>query len=106
MAGPVGGQPGKTLQEARFVIGDFVSCAIFPPGTVGRGIGGGEGRGRGGFGAQGVYYDGGGGGRGRGRVRIGEAGVPEGEWKRGQRVPDGGGMGRGGGYGRGLGRMY
>ena len=31
MAGEVGGDPEKTLQDARFVIGDYISCAIFPP---------------------------------------------------------------------------
>ncbi|TVY68635.1 Histone deacetylase complex subunit SAP18, partial [Lachnellula suecica] len=31
MAGPLGGEPEKTLQDARFVIGDYVSCAIMPP---------------------------------------------------------------------------
>ncbi|TVY34488.1 Histone deacetylase complex subunit, partial [Lachnellula subtilissima] len=31
VAGPLGGEPDKTLQDARFVIGDYVSCAILPP---------------------------------------------------------------------------
>ena len=31
MAGALGGEPEKTLQDARFVIGDYVSCAILPP---------------------------------------------------------------------------
>lgn len=35
MRGELGGEPDKTLQEARFVIGDFISCAIFPPGANG-----------------------------------------------------------------------
>lgn len=30
VAGALGGEPDKTLQDARFVIGDYVSCAILP----------------------------------------------------------------------------
>lgn len=118
MAGPLGEDAGKTLQEARFVIGDFISCAVFAPladggvapplrGGVG-GRGGGEyGRGRG-FG--GGWENGGGGFRGRGGTRgvggfnggrIGDGGVPQGEWRRGERVPEGRG-----GYARGRGRGY
>ncbi|KAF4613425.1 hypothetical protein G7Y89_g15462 [Cudoniella acicularis] len=65
MSGALGGEPEKTLQDARFVIGDYVSCAILPPmangsvapppggaprGGFGIGRGGGDFGGRGGFG--------------------------------------------------------
>lgn len=73
MAGPLGGDPDKTLQDARFVIGDYISCAIFPPysngsvaaapaaaGSSGSRHGGGGGLGR----DMGDYRGGGGGGRG------------------------------------------
>jgi len=107
----VTGDELKSLQDAKFVIGDYVDCAILPPlpnGDVappprvaapmsgrlgpplrenGFGVNGGFGvrRGRGGFSE----------GRGGG-------GVPNGEWRRGD-VPPSGGFGRGGGRGRGRG---
>ncbi|KAF2864966.1 Sin3 associated polypeptide p18-domain-containing protein [Massariosphaeria phaeospora] len=125
------GDPEKTLHDAKFVIGDYVSCAIFPPGPDGSvapvppppsgparglpvrdGFGGGRGRengfGRGdyGRGGGGGGYGGGGGGRG-GRFddRRGGDGVPSGEWRRGEAPPEreGGGGGGGGGYWRGGG---
>jgi histone deacetylase complex subunit SAP18 len=93
----------KTLEEVRFVIGDFVDCAVFPPlsdgSVVGRGnvVLAGRGRenghaprGRGGY----VL-----GGRGRGDYGGGGA-IPSGEWRRGE-TP---GYRGGGGYGRGRGR--
>lgn len=124
MAGELGGEPEKTLQEARFVIGDFVDCAVLVPGEGGRvaaplrrgvEIGGG---GRGGYvrGRENGYAGGGYGGRGRGGGgrggyggaggglgpgRLGGEGVPSGEWRRGESLPD-----RGYGYGRGRGRGY
>ncbi len=142
MAGRLSGEPEKTLQEARFVIGDFISCAVFvpgPDGSVAPGVTGGRGEGqqghyyggRGGRGGRGGEFGGGGGGgggrgggyggfggesnggfRGRGRGggfnggfngvgRGGDGGVPVGEWRRGERVPE-----RRGGYGRGRGRGY
>ncbi|EHK99120.1 hypothetical protein M7I_4952 [Glarea lozoyensis 74030] len=128
VAGALGGEPEKTLQDARFVIGDYVSCAILPPlengsvapppgGPPTRGFGG-ERRGgmsgdfapRGGFGGP---RENGFGFRGRGAPRgggFGQGMVPSGEWRRGERVPEGpagsgggfrGGRGYGGGYGRG-----
>ena len=129
MSGVLEGEPGKTLQEARFVIGDFIDVAIFAPGESGaaaaaplvgsRGRGGYgyeyRGRGRGGDGYGGMRggengYAGGGGGFGRMRGygnstvgRLGE-GVPSGEWRRGERVPEGFARGGSGGYGRGRGR--
>ncbi|KAK2630146.1 hypothetical protein QTJ16_000966 [Diplocarpon rosae] len=122
MAGALGGEPDKTLQDARFVIGDYVCCAIVSPldnGSVGpppsgpaRGnFGGGRsdfgGRGAGmGFRENGF----GGGYRGRGGPRgsggnFNQGFVPSGEWRRGEQVPEGpsGGRGRSGGYGGGFG---
>ena len=88
----------KTLADARFVIGDYVDCAIFPPlsdgsvvprgSTMGRGGGFANGRGR----AAATY------GVGRGAI------IPVGEWRRGERLPGAEGVGyrgAGGGYGRG-----
>ena len=129
MAGALGGEPERTLQDARFVIGDYVSCAILPPldnGNVAPPPGGppvrgfaGERRGglSGDFGSRGGGFGGprenGFGFRGRGGPRggggFGQGMVPAGEWRRGERVPEGpsggfrGGRGYGGGYGRGFG---
>ena len=149
MAGRLDGEPEKTLQEARFVIGDYIDCAIFAPlangdvappasgGSVpglstgprgegyrggysggarenGNGFGGFRGRGGGGGGGrEGGAFGGRGGGGGFGAGRLAEGGgfrsarmadgngdVPSGEWRRGERLPDGGGRG----YGRGRGR--
>ncbi len=119
MSGRLEGEPDKTLQEARFVIGDFISCAVFAPGPDGSVAAGYGGRGRGEFGGRGGGGGGrgyggesGGGFRGRGRGggfgggfngvgRVGDGGLPVGEWRRGERVPEGRG-----GYGRGRGRGY
>ncbi|PQE18661.1 Sin3-associated polypeptide Sap18 protein [Rutstroemia sp. NJR-2017a BVV2] len=121
MAGGMLGEPEKTLQDARFVIGDYVCCAILPPlpdGGVapppsGLSRGGfGAGRGMGDFGGRGSRENGFGGGfRGRGGPRGGgfnqgmggASGVPSGEWRRGERVPDGPSGGRGRGFGGGFG---
>jgi histone deacetylase complex subunit SAP18 len=118
MAGSLGGEPEKTLQDARFVIGDYVACAILPAmanGSVApppngpiRG-GGGFGAGRGDFGGRigprenGFGYRGGrGASRGGGFGQGLGAGVPSGEWRRGERVPEGpAGRGRGYGFGGG-----
>lgn len=112
MAGVLEGEPDKTLQDARFVIGDYISCAIFTPladGAVAPPPSAGAGRGRG------MFNDGagrgyGGGFRGRGGPRggtfngdrIGGEGVPSGEWRRGERLPEGHGGFRGRGRGRGY----
>ena len=127
MSGELNGEPDKTLQDARFVIGDYISCAIFPPlangsvappplvGLGGRAGGGGRGSadfggGRGGV-LGGPRENGFGGFRVRGGARssgtfnggrLGDGGLPSGEWRRGERVPEGPGGGRG--YGRGRGR--
>lgn len=104
----------KSLGEANFVVGDWIDVAVYPEGhggvSVGRGFGGGRGmareNGMGGFKVRG-------GARGAFAERMGGAGVPSGEWRRGENVDDmergvggagmGMGMGRGGGYRRGGG---
>ncbi len=132
LAGDLGGEPEKTLQDARFVIGDYVSCAIYPPlpnGAVapapasGASVRGGAG---GSIRAAGVASGGGGGslraepasgdrengfsefrvrGSGRNYARDsalrGSGGVPSGEWRRGERLPD---APSGGPYRRGRGQ--
>lgn len=116
MAGVLGGEPSKTLQDARFVIGDYIDCAVFPPGNgsnvdghTDAGRRGGRDYSGSGRGVPREDYDrfgGRSGGRGGGfrGGRPGEGwGVPSGEWRRGERLPDGG-LGRGyGGRGRGRG---
>ncbi|KAF2766344.1 hypothetical protein EJ03DRAFT_330202 [Teratosphaeria nubilosa] len=112
------GDAGKTLADARFVIGDYVSCAIYPPGQDGRippvpaprpPMRGDpyESRarpppprenGNGGYGRAGGGYRGGYGGGSRGG--NGFSAPPPGDWRRGERPPGrgygGGGFGRGG----------
>ncbi|KAI9810105.1 MAG: hypothetical protein M1827_006716 [Pycnora praestabilis] len=129
MAGELSGEPDKTLQDARFVIGDYISCAIIPPladgavaptpAALGTGSRAGVGsRGMGDFGGGrggvlgGPRENGFGGFRVRGSARgggglgavsgPGSGGLPSGEWRRGERVPEGPGGGRG--YGRARGR--
>ncbi|KAI9660475.1 MAG: hypothetical protein M1821_009825 [Bathelium mastoideum] len=115
------GDADRTLQDARFVIGDYVSVAILPPlanGAVAAlpppatssaygGSRGGRGDfagGRGGMAPPRENGYSGGGYRGRGPPRgsygMERGGFPSGEWRRGERLPDG----PGGGYGRGRGR--
>lgn len=115
------GDPARTLADAKFLVGDYVACAVLPPlpdggvppapapvsGPVrGPPYGPYGGRGReNGFGSRGDYGYGGRGGRG-GRFddRRLSGGVPTGEWRRGEAPPDrepGFGRGRGGGGGRG-----
>ncbi|KAK9417109.1 putative Sin3 associated polypeptide p18-domain-containing protein [Seiridium unicorne] len=111
LAGADGGDATKTLADARFVVGDYLSVAILPPlgdGSVapasaarmGRGAGAGEagtvvGRAPGlggrdrenGFGGR----RGGRGGRPDGFGRGGRGGsisVPMGEWRRGEQLPE------------------
>ncbi|RFU34752.1 hypothetical protein B7463_g1527, partial [Scytalidium lignicola] len=126
MAGELGGEPEKTLQDARFVIGDYVSCAILPPmangsvappiGGPGRSSGYGGGRGVNDFGNRSGPYNGSRenaplGYRGRGGPRggfgqgtgMGGERIPPGEWRRGERVPEGPSGGRGRGFGGGSG---
>lgn len=114
-----GPEAEKTLADARFIIGDYIDCAVFPPlsdGSVaplnisGSAIQGSRDRGVGGgmraFGPPPGAGNGYGGGRRGGRGGYGggfgaseRGAMPSGEWRRGERLPDGGygGGGRGGG---------
>lgn len=86
----LGGDDGaKTLADARFVIGDYVDCAVFPPLPDGSVMPRPRAHGNGGV------------GRGRGGMGRG-ASIPVGEWRRGERLPggaDNGYRGRAGGAG-------
>lgn len=94
-----GSDAERTLQDMRFVIGDYVDCAVLPPlenGNVapppiaGRGpVGGPAGGGMRAFRENGFGRPARGGRGDRG------GGIPSGDWRRGERVPDGGR-----GYGR------
>lgn len=119
------GEPLRTLADAKFIIGDYVACAIFPPlpdGSVQSappppsgmargppprdGYGGGRGR-ENGYGGRGDYGYGRGGGRGRYDDRRPSGGLPSGEWRRGEAPPGGDGpFWRGGGRGRGRGGRW
>ncbi|KAJ9154774.1 hypothetical protein NKR23_g2146, partial [Pleurostoma richardsiae] len=108
----------RTLGEAKFVAGDYVSCAILPPladgevapassARTGRGAGIGEaGPLMGGVPPPARRESGPGGGRGAGRGGRGTFGgfgggrdasssMPMGEWRRGERLPDAPSGGRG-----------
>ena len=92
-----GNDADKTLQDMKFVIGDFVDCAVLPPlengdvappiisgrGPVGASTGGG----------MRAFRENGFGRPGRGRGDRG-GGIPSGDWRRGERLPDGGRGGR------------
>ncbi|KAI5457830.1 Sin3 associated polypeptide p18-domain-containing protein [Mariannaea sp. PMI_226] len=92
----------KTLKDARFVVGDYISCAILPPlsdGSVAPASNarreipappGGRGAFRGGFQGRENGFGRGGtrGGRDGWRHNTG-SGFPMGEWRRGERLPDG-----------------
>ncbi|KAI5805611.1 Sin3 associated polypeptide p18-domain-containing protein [Peziza echinospora] len=80
----------RSLDEARFVTGDWVDVAVWPEGSAGGRVGGG--------GAGGGGGSGGGGGGGMG------APVPSGEWRRGEKPDDAGSSNPGGGGGGGGGR--
>lgn len=104
----------KTLSDARFVVGDYVSCAVLPPLSDGSVAplssirrepipGHREVRGstRGGFQERENGFDRGRNRGGRGGWREGaEGGFPMGDWRRGERLPDGHGGGRPRGRGR------
>ncbi|KAH7066652.1 Sin3 associated polypeptide p18-domain-containing protein [Paraphoma chrysanthemicola] len=112
------GDPERTLADVKFIIGDYVTCAILPPlpdggvpaappplAAPGRGgppsgpYGGGRGR-ENGFGNRGDFgYGRGGRGGGRFEDRRPSGGVPSGEWRRGEAPPE-----REPGFGRGRGR--
>lgn len=91
----------KTLADARFVIGDFVDCAILPPledGSVAPPVYG-QRTGPnavigGGMRAFGPPRENGFGGRRGGPSRGSGNGIPSGDWKRGEKLPEGGGYGR------------
>ncbi|KAK0623341.1 Sin3 associated polypeptide p18-domain-containing protein [Immersiella caudata] len=91
------GDGGKTLDEARYIVGDYLSCAVLPPNEATGDVvpasatrGGRVGAGRGGGGTfRNERRDSW--GRGRGEfdgVRHGGRGFPEGEWRRGERLPE------------------
>ncbi|KAI1932345.1 hypothetical protein LOZ66_006892 [Ophidiomyces ophidiicola] len=122
LAGPnidlSGEDADRTLQDSRFIIGDYIECAILPPlqdGSVApnvtpRGASGAFAIGSGmrafppvrenGFGRQRH------GGAGSGRGAITTPAVPSGEWRRGERIPDEGGRIYGRGNHRPRGRPY
>ncbi|KAJ5114277.1 Sin3 associated polypeptide p18 [Penicillium alfredii] len=93
-----GPESDKALQDARFIIGDYVECAILPPlddGSVAPALRGGSGPPPAGGGMRAFRDNGfGRGGRGhRGGDRGGPPNFPIGDWKRGERLPEGGGRG-------------
>ena len=104
-AGPLrlqGSEADKTLQDARFIIGDYIECAILPPlidGSVAPPLRGGTGPPSMGGGMRAFRENGfgrpGRGGPHRDGDRGGPPGLPVGEWKRGERLPEGGGRGGG-----------
>ncbi|CAI7625379.1 unnamed protein product [Penicillium bialowiezense] len=116
-----GNEADKPLHDERFIVGDYIECAILPPledGSVAPVLGGGSGpmggaRG-GGRGGMRAFRDNGfggyprgprGSGRGvpRGGGDRGPPIMPHGDWNRGERLPDGGRRGGGGGSGGGGG---
>ncbi|EME86161.1 uncharacterized protein MYCFIDRAFT_101615, partial [Pseudocercospora fijiensis CIRAD86] len=87
------GDAAKTLAAARFVIGDYIACSIYPPGADGRVApmpASSRENGYGGYGRGGGGYRGGYGGRGGGGGGFG-APPPPGDWRRGERPPPSGG---------------
>lgn len=107
------GNGARSLQDARFVIGDYIDVAILPPDRHGnvvqtpplvRGRGAVtapiDGAKRGGALPRENGY---GGYRGRGGPDGRLGGMPTGEWRRGERLPD---AGAGRGYTRGRGRGW
>ncbi|EXJ66691.1 uncharacterized protein A1O5_10362 [Cladophialophora psammophila CBS 110553] len=107
-----GDDASKTLEDARFVIGDFIDCAVFPPLSDGSVVSRGSVSGRGGSRENGYGRVRGGGyglssrgsfnGYGSRGDFGGSGNIPSGEWRRGERLPDSGGY-RGG---RGARRGY
>lgn len=93
-----GSEADKALQDARFIVGDYVECAILPPledGSVAPPLRGGSGPSQAGGGMR-AFRDNGFGRPGRGGPRGGDRGgppaLPPGDWKRGERLPEGGGQ--------------
>lgn len=96
-AGPLrfqGSEADKALQDARFIVGDYVECAILPPledGSVAPPLRGGSGPSQ--AGGMRAFRENNGFGRpgqGRGGDRGGPPAPPPGDWKRGERLPEGG----------------
>lgn len=93
-----GSEADKALQDARFIVGDYVECAILPPledGSVAPAL-----RSSGpppSGGGMRAFRENGSGRPGRGGPRGGDRGgppaLPAGDWKRGERLPEGGGRG-------------
>ena len=98
-----GSEADKALQDARFIVGDYIECAILPPlddGSVAPALRGGSGPPQmgGGGGGMRAFRENGYGRPGRGGPRGGDRGppsLPVGDWKRGERLPEGGGRGGG-----------
>lgn len=94
-----GSEADKTLQDARFIIGDYVECAILPPledGSVAPFLRGAQAPGLSGGGGMRAFRDGGfarGRGGGPRGDRDGPPRLPHGDWKRGERLPEGPGRG-------------
>ncbi|KAJ5819020.1 Sin3 associated polypeptide p18 [Penicillium riverlandense] len=98
-----GSEADRALLDVRFIIGDYVECAILPPledGSVAPPVRGASGPSQAGGGMRAFQENGFGGRRGRGgggpsRVdRGGPPNFPAGDWKRGERLPEGGRGGR------------
>ncbi|KAJ5925786.1 Sin3 associated polypeptide p18 [Penicillium verhagenii] len=95
-----GGEADKSLQDARFIIGDYVECAVLPPlddGSIAppprAGLGPPQiGGGMRAFGQNGSGRSGRG---GRGDRDRGGPNLPMGDWRRGERLPEGGMRGGG-----------
>ncbi|KAJ5849078.1 hypothetical protein N7534_007767 [Penicillium rubens] len=95
-----GSEADRPLQDARFIVGDYIECAILPPledGSVAPALNGASGpimgpRGGGGGGMRAFRDNGYPRGPGRG-PRGGGGGpphMPRGDWHRGERLPEGG----------------
>ncbi|KAJ5642467.1 Sin3 associated polypeptide p18 [Penicillium lividum] len=90
-----GGEADKALQDARFIVGDYIECAILPPhedGSIAPPLRAGPGpppMGMRAFGQNGSGRP----GRGGRADRGGPPHVPMGDWRRGERLPEGGGRG-------------
>ena len=104
-----GSEADRPLQEARFIVGDYIECAILAPledGSVAPALNGASGpimgpRGGGGGGMRAFRDNGFTRGPGRGGPRGGGGGggggppnLPRGDWHRGERLPEGGRGGR------------
>ena len=95
-----GSEADRPLQDARFIVGDYIECAILPPledGSVAPALNGASGpimgpRGGGGGGMR-AFRDNGyprGPGRGPRNGGGGPPHMPRGDWHRGERLPEGG----------------